>query len=200
MFTGILAGFLTAALGWQTNLISLHRGVNYGRRAAFWTGVGAIIGDVIWITVAFAGAKTVLNYHHHLQHFKWLGIITICFAGLRILFHNPKKIQAETKMQHDPGKSVFVGLLIVGGNPALLILWLGIIGFVLTYVPDATHPMFHFWFVTGFMSGGMSWFSLLALVLLPQVKRWKEDKLHLISKVSAVLLLAAAVFLIFKKF
>lgn len=199
MTAGILAGFFTAVLGWQINLICLHRGLQHGRRAAFWIGAGAIIGDVIWMSIAFAGAKTVLAYEQYWKYLKWLGVATICLAGLKILFHNSHAQPKDPLSAPNHGKNFLVGLLMVVSNPAFLIVWIGIVSFVLAYVPGASHPAYHFWFVLGFILGGTLWFLLLSCVLLVKVRQWKEERLHLISKISAVLLLAAAVFLIFKK-
>ena len=200
LLLGILAGFMTASLGWQINLISIHRGVERGPRATFWTGLGAISADMIWITAAFAGAESLLIVHHEwARHLKWLGICTIVLAGLRILFHNAKA-QAESEKRHGRSKDYLTGLLIVMGNPAVLILWIGVVSFILTHIASAQEGLFPFFFLGGFSLGGIFWFLILSAVLLPRIQKWTDQRFHIISKIFAVLLLIGAVILIFEKF
>ena len=199
---GILAGFMTASLGWQINLISIHRGVERGPHTAFWIGLGAISADMVWITGAFAGAESLLTAHHEwARHLKWLGICTIVLAGLRILFHNVK-VQAEAQAEKRRGRSkdYLTGFLIVMGNPAILILWIGVVSFILTHIASAQEALFPFLFIGGFSLGGILWFLILSLVLLPRIQKWTDRRFHIISKVFAVLLLVGAIILIFEKF
>ena len=193
---------MTASLGWQINLISIHRGVERGPRTAFWIGLGAISADMIWITGAFAGAESLLTVHREwARHLKWLGICTIVLASLRILFHNVKvKAEAESEKKHGSSKDYLTGLLIVLGNPALLILWVGVVSFILTHITSAQENLFPFLFLVGFSLGGIFWFLILSLVLLPRIQKWTDQRFHIISKIFAVLLLIGAVILIFEKF
>lgn len=131
---------------------------------------------------------------------KWLGALMLIFMALKILFHRPVADikDPEVKSRGLTG-SVLIGMIVVLGNPAVILLWIMASGFIL-----ARFPQIYFWpvilaFPLFFLLGAMVWFSILALVLLRKVRGWSENTLHLLSRFSAVALLGALIFLIFEK-
>lgn len=200
MLVGLTAGFLTGLLGWQINLISIHRGIDLGRRAGFLLGLGAVIGDCVWISIAFAGSQTLLSTHAELMEWlKWLGVFTLTFAGLKILFHNSQK-KAEPEGSHwGHTKNLLIGFLVVIGNPILLILWIGVSSMVLTNQLAHLSPLeAHLLFLFGFAAGGTAWYLILFTLIFPIVCKWSDRRFHMISKFFAALLLLGAGLLIYK--
>ena len=195
---GLLTGFLAAMLGWQINIVGIHRGLERGRSGPFLVGLGATLADLFIILIAFAGAAPLLRLHHFWPVAKWFGIATILFASFRILFHKTKFREPSEKKDRGPGKSFMLGLIVVGGNPAIYLMWIGIISFIVTHFGRPT-IQFHALFLLGFFTGCMAWFSILAFFILGHIRHWGENRLHLISRISAVFLLITAVMLIFEK-
>ena len=62
MHLGILAGFLAASLGWQINLLAIQRGLLRGRVAALLVGAGAIVADMIFLSLGLAGTTPILEH------------------------------------------------------------------------------------------------------------------------------------------
>lgn len=201
MLTGIITGFLAAMLGWQINIVGIHRGIERGRSGPLLVGLGATTADIIIILIAFAGAAPLLHHHRFWAVAKWFGIATLLFTSFRILFHKTAFQDPAEKKPRSQARSFVMGLILVGGNPAVYLMWIGVISLILAHFHmDFPSFRFRFLFVTGFFAGCMLWFSILSFFILGHIRQWGENRLHLISRLSAVLLLLAAGFLIFEKF
>src|SRR3989338_1074853 len=201
MLTGFITGFLAAMLGWQINIIGIHRGLERGRRGPLLVGLGATTADFIIILIAFAGATPLLHHHHFWAVAKWFGIAILLFTSCRILFHKKKSPDPDEKIKRGPARSFMIGLLVVGGNPAIYLMWIGIIGLLMAHLHSGLPSLqFRLLFLGGFWAGCMSWFTVLSFFILRHIRQWGEDRLHLIARLSAGFLLIAACVLIFKKF
>ncbi|MBI3314223.1 MAG: LysE family transporter [Candidatus Omnitrophica bacterium] len=201
MLLGIFTGLLAALLGWQINLIAIHRGLGRGQAAAFFIGLGAALADLVFIALAFFGSVRLLQHPESWRLIKWMGIITIVAVSLQILFHQVSHKIEEPYKARKLAKNIFLGFLVVIANPAVFVLWVGVVSFILTHFPEmVSRANFYFFFPAGFMMGASAWFLFLSLWIMPRIKKLGERSLHIISKISAVALLIAAVFLIFEKF
>ena len=196
---GLLTGILAAVLSWQINVVAVHRGLARGWIAAFLVGCGATLGDALLIFAAFSGARPLLSRHEFWLPLKWIGIATLFILVLKILFHRHTEVKEEPARGNQT-KNFLIGLVIVIGNPAVLLLWAGITTFILTHFPALQPPFMHLIFVAEFFAGSILWFFLLSLVLLPRIRKWGEGRLEVISKFSAGALLLALLYAIFGKF
>ena len=200
MLTGFITGFFAAMLGWQINIIGIHRGLARGKSGPLLVGLGATTADFFMILIAFAGALPLVHNRSFWTVTKWFGIATILLASFRILFHKQKFNDPAQKKKRSPTQSFIMGLVIVGGNPAIYLMWIGIISFMMTHLPHLSDPEFRPLFLAGFFAGSMAWFTLLSFFILDHIRQWGENRLHLISRLSAVFLLIAAIVLIFENF
>ena len=197
---GLLVGFVVSLLGWQINIISLHRGMRGGRASALVTGLGAATADALLMIAGMSGAKPFLEHFQFWGPMKWVGGSMLIFMALKILFHKPAQNikDPEVKSRGLTG-SFLIGLIVVLANPAVIILWLMASGLILAHFPSTHAWPFLLSFPIAFVAGAMAWFAVLSFVLLGHVKTWSENTLHLLSRCSAVALLGALIFLIFEK-
>ncbi len=203
MIIGFITGFSASLMGWQINLIALQRGLKSGRRfETFWVGAGALASDFIFLCLAFAGIIRLLEVPHFWMFAKGFGAATLVVAGLKVFnhdFHHDHR--APMPLQHKHlARSFVIGSVVVISNPAVFLLWIGVLGFLLTHFPDPHPHQFQWVFLSGFTAGGILWFSILSLVILPRMRRLSGEILGLISKITAVVLLIGAVILLFEKF
>ncbi len=188
-------------LGWQINIIGIHRGLARGKTAPLLIGLGATTAELIIILIAFAGATPLLHHPHFWAVAKWFGITTLLFTSFSILFHKKNFKNPDEKIERGPARSFVIGLMLVGGNPAIYLMWIGMIGLLMGHLHLSLASLqFRLLFVGGFFAGCMSWFAILSFFILDHIRQWGEDRLHLISRLSAALLLIAAGVLIFEKF
>ncbi len=196
MLAGMICGFLTGLFGWQINLISLHRAMARGRIAGLLVGLGAIAGDLCWITAAFAGSQTLLVHHpEYWDSIKWLGVLTIALVGLKIFFQGaPEEKAYSPATARKTLKSFLAGFLVVIGNPAFLIFWISVIAAVLRANPSwyERPRLFQIFFTAGYGVGGVCWSLLLFGIIFPRIREWTDTRFKFLSKCFAVLLLAGA--------
>ncbi|MCB9799216.1 MAG: LysE family transporter [Candidatus Omnitrophica bacterium] len=196
MLIGFLSGFLAALLSWRINIVAIQRGVQRGKTAAFFVGVGSLTADVVLILGAFSGARPLTQNQHLWMILKIIGILTILFVAFKIFFQAPKLMEKAEK-ERNPPKNFLIGFSIVAGNPAVFMLWMGLVSFILTQAQDATQQHFHYEYLAGFFCGGLIWVSLLCFLILPKIRAWGERPLYLISRISAIILIICAIILIF---
>lgn len=197
---GFLTGFIVSMLGWQVNIIALHRGMHKGRSSALSVGLGAAFADVVLLIAGMCGAHPFLDHFHFWKPMKWVGAGVLFFSALKILFHKPLKNVKEphTKGRGLPG-SFLMGLAVVMGNPAVILMWLMASGFLMAHFPETHSFPGLLLFPVAFLFGASAWFLFHASVVLKKIKTWGEGSLHLLSRISAVALLGALLFLILKK-
>lgn len=201
MALGAVAGFLASLIGWQINIVAIHRGLERDTRTgAFFIGMGAALADVVFIFIAFTGAAPFLHRPGFWNTIKWVGIVTIFLVAARIFFCTPEMSAERKKKKRDPAKNLLVGFLLVISNPAVFLVWLGVIGFLLTQFREIGVLAHRWLFIAGFFGGAALWFTILSFGILHGARNWEDDKLYLLSKISAVILLIIGIFLIFQRF
>ena len=202
MLLGIIAGFLGATFGWQINLIAIQRGLCRGRMAAFLVGCGALSADLIFLSIGFTGTQPLLEHPEWWGIVRWVGISVLLFLAARVFFVHGKRREGFTEVnKRNPSRNFLVGFLVVGTNPAVFLLWVGVIGFLQTNFQETRQPWFKEFFLSGFLIGALIWFAPLTFIFLNRLKKWSEENFHLISRLSAGILALVALYLIlFEKF
>lgn len=195
---GILAGFLASCFGWQIDLIAIQRGLRRGRTAALLVGFGAILADMIFLSVGFTGTQPLLDHPEWWGIIRWAGIGVILILAIRGFWgHSKPRMQIEEVNKRNPSKNFLVGFLVVITNPVVFLMWLGIIGFLRAHFPEAREPFFKEFFLCGFLIGALLWFVPLAFILLKKVNHWSEKNHSFISRLSSGTLVLVALYLIF---
>lgn len=198
MLLGVLTGFLASCFGWQIDLIAIQRGLKRGRLAAFLVGCGAIVADMIFLSVGFTGTQPLLNHPEWWGIVRWIGIAVILALAIRGFWgHSKPRKQVEEVSKRNPTKNFLVGFLVVLTNPVVFLMWVGIIGFLRTDFPEAREPWFKEFFLGGFLIGAILWFIPLAFIFLKKLKGLSEENHSFLSRISAGMLILAALYLIF---
>ena len=198
MVFGILAGFLASCFGWQIDLIAIQRGLKRGRVAAFLVGCGAILADMIFLTVGFKGTQPLLEHPEWWGGIRWVGIgVILALAARGFWSHSKPRKQDEEVIKRNPTKNFVVGFLVVITNPVVFLMWVGIIGFLRAHFPEARAPWFKELFLAGFLIGAMLWFVPLAFIFLKKLSRWSEKNHSFLSWISSGTLVLVALYLIF---
>lgn len=198
---GMGTGFFASLVGWQINLIAIHRGIERNTRtAAFFVGMGAAFADVIFILIAMTGAVPFLRNPKSWMVIRWVGILTVFLLAAKILLKKPQLAIREKKKKRNPAKNFLVGFLIVITNPAVFLIWIGMMSFLLTHFPEMKGLIFYWIFLGGFVIGAALWFFILSFRILREARNWDDERLYFLSKLSAFILLIVGCFLIFERF
>ncbi len=201
MLLGVVTGFLASMFGWQINLIAIQKGIDARRRSAFFVGMGAAVADVIFIYLYFTGAGLVLSHRESWAIFKWIGILTIFAIALRLLLKKQPPLDFAAKKKTGAKRYFIVGLVVVLTNPAVFLMWVGVMSFLLTHFPYIVERKAEWIFLGGFLAGAAAWFLILTFQMSRIMKNLTNvGHLAWIRRTIALGLLVAAVFLIFQEF
>jgi len=198
MLLGILTGFLASCFGWQIDLIAIQRGLKRGRIAALLVGCGAVLADMMFLSVGFTGTQPLLNHPEWWGIIRWIGISVILALAVRAFWgHSKPRKEVEEVSKRNPTKNFLVGFLVVITNPVVFLMWVWIVGFLRAHFPETRELWFKEFFLTGFLVGAMLWFIPLAFIFLKKLKRWSEENHSFLSRISAGMLVLVALYLIF---
>ncbi|MEJ7839730.1 MAG: LysE family transporter [Thermomicrobiales bacterium] len=122
--TGVMIGLAYAAVPGPVNTESLRRTLGSGFRSGFLVHIGAILGDLLWASIAFAGAMVLLD--NDLVGFA-LGII----GGTFLLKLAKTSLTSQFRISDAPpvqviGSAVRIGITFGLANPASIAFWTGI--------------------------------------------------------------------------
>ena len=194
---GVLTGFFVSLFGMQINLVALHRGIDRGRHAAFFVSIGAALADLVFALLALASANFLLTQLHIARAMKWMGVAILFGVGGRILLQGPP---VEKERKRNPATNLLLGFLIVFFNPSLVVVWIGIVTFLHTHFPGARILDFRWIFLGGLLIGASVWALILSLIILHKARKLEEARLQMISRISALALLAGGILLMAHEF
>jgi threonine/homoserine/homoserine lactone efflux protein len=89
---GLIVGFVIALPAGPIGILCARRTLTHGRRAGFFSGMGAATEDVIYGFIAAFGLAFISEILHHYQF--WLrlaGGALLCFLGIRMFLEKPDK-------------------------------------------------------------------------------------------------------------
>ncbi len=195
---GYAAGFISFMLGWQINLVAIHRGIDRGRVAAFAVGMGAAFADIVFLLVGFAGLHPFTNHPELWVHLKWVTVTTLLLVATRTFFRKKKRDPMQSGKKN-PAKNMLLGFIIVISNPLVFLLWLAVLSFLVSHFASARILQNRWIFMSSFVTGAAVWFFFICFWVLSHARKWNEERLHLLSRITAVLIALAALALVFTK-
>ena len=197
---GLFTGFTACLVGWQLNLVAMHRGLERGRQAAFFVGMGAASADLAFLIIAFTGLYPLSYHPEWWKHLKWVSIIMLLTVAAQIYFRK-KSISVDPKpKKKNPAKNFLLGFILVISNPLFFILWVGILSFLAAHFPDARILQHQWIFLSSFYAGCAGWFAILAGVILHHARKWDDERLHMLSRIFSIALVIGAIALMWAKF
>lgn len=188
VFSGILLGLSIAAPIGPTNIEIIRRGVNYGWKSATKFSLGVLIALVLYLILVLLGFSILL----HSTVFKYLlslfGIVVLAYLAFNSIcdFRNSKELTV-TGVIATPKNNLVDGFVLTIFNPAVLLLWTGILGASF----DASKSAFfqNILLCCGIITGVFIFFSVLLLVLNKISELLKYKYFNYISLISGLILL-----------
>ena len=140
----LFAGFVVAStvlliIPGPTILLIITYALSEGRRAAFSTVAGTVVGDILAVTASLAGLGAVLATSATLfTVLKWLGAAYLVYLGLRMILARP---EPATELQTEPAapegrsqRSMFThAFLVTSLNPKSIV-------FFVAFLPQFVAP------------------------------------------------------------
>jgi threonine/homoserine/homoserine lactone efflux protein len=170
---GIMIGFLVSAPMGPTGVLCLQRTLSKGRWYGFFTGIGAMLSDVIYAIVSCLGLGVVTAFIETNQIWlQWAGSIGLGIFGLYTFGYNPvhtMKKQREKKISYT--YDLITGFLITFSNALIVLLYIGLYT-RFNFVMQEEHNL---WMFAGAILciglGATAWWFFITWIVAA-VKRW----------------------------
>lgn len=202
MTLGLLAGFITSALGGPVNVTVINEAAKRGFWRAMLMAIGAVTMEAVYCLVAFAGFSRLFELRQVQAAMELISFLLVLWLGVKYLRVGsvPGEAQVEEFVARKlhPSGAFFTGFSRVLGNPGVLLLWIGITGSLLAH--GALEPA---WVCKGLFAAmvavsSLGWFAAVSAGVSRGQRRLSAHALCRLSKTSGVVLLITAVVIGFR--
>jgi threonine/homoserine/homoserine lactone efflux protein len=194
---GAVSGFLVSIPVGPINITIVNEGAKRGFLWGCWIGAGAVLMEVIYCTVAFAGftglfGSDVMRAVMELASFLLMFILGVKYLLVRSLPATMKSVEIVEHRLH-PHTAFMTGFVRVMGNPAVLLFWVTLSATFLAHewMEDSWPSKFSC--IAGVGTGALGWFVLLSFAVSLGHGRFSQRTLVRMSHVSGACLLIAAI-------
>jgi threonine/homoserine/homoserine lactone efflux protein len=195
---GLLAGFITAAIGGPINVTVINESAVHGFTRAFVIAVGAVLMELIYSLLAFAGFSKLFAIPVVQAAMELISFLLVLWLGLKYLHAgyvpHENKVEEYVERKLHPRSAFWTGFIRVLGNPGVLLLWIGVTGSLLAHGAMADTWPAKMMFSLGVSVSGLVWFLAISWgIAHGRGKGWlSANGLRQLSKGSGVVLLLTA--------
>ncbi|MCM1484382.1 MAG: LysE family translocator [Muribaculaceae bacterium] len=194
LFTGILIGvFISAPMG-PIGMLVIQRTLNKGRLAAFFTGVGASLSDIIYCLLTGLGLSFVTDFiESNRDILQLIGSLMLVIYAIYLFRSNPSR--ALNKAESEPANTYWrdfgTGFLFTFSNPLILFFIISL--FARFNFMDSHYMFYHY--ILGYLSiavGAIGWWFMITFFVNKVRAHFNVRSLWLVNRVMAVLILIMA--------
>ena len=162
---GLLAGFITSALGGPINVTVINEAAKHGFRRSLLITLGAVLMESVYCGIAFAGFSGFLEHRVVQAAMELISFFLVLWLGIQYLrvgpVHVDNSVEEFVERKLHPTSGFWTGFIRVLGNPGVLLLWIGITGSLIAH-----HALEPVWVCKGLFCAGVAvasfgWFSVL---------------------------------------
>lgn len=194
---GIVSGFVVSIPVGPINITIINEGA---RRGFFWAlmiSLGAMVMDLIYCGVAFAGFSGLFASKFMKATMQLLSFLFLIYLGIKYLVTaslpaTTPTVEAVEQKLH-PHTAFWIGFVRVLGNPAVLLFWITVSA---TFI---SHDLIEDTFISkavcvfGTFIGGMLWFVLLSFLVAKGHGKFSTKALVRMAHISGAILLIAGI-------
>jgi len=192
---GLISGFVVSIPVGPINITIVNEGA---RRGFFWAcmiGLGAMVMDVIYCGIAFAGYSGLFSSQVMKATMELLSFLFLLYLGVKYLLTPtlPATTPTVEAVEHKlhPHAAFWIGFVRVLGNPAVLLFWITVSATFISHdwINDtlASKSMC----VLGTFAGGLLWFVLLSFMVAQGHGKFSTTALVRLAHISGAVLLIA---------
>lgn len=192
-FTGFLIGvFISAPMG-PIGMLVIQRTLNKGRSAAFYTGIGAALSDLIYCLLTGMGLSFVTDFIESNQNIlQIIGSVVLIVYGIYLFRNNPSRaLRPPTEYANTYWRDFGTGFLFTFSNPLILFFIIGL--FARFNFMDTEYRFYHY--IVGYMSiimGAICWWFIITFFVNKVRSHFNVRSMWMINRIIAVLLLIMA--------
>lgn len=195
---GIAIGLIISAPMGPVGMLCIQRTLDKGRRAGFYTGIGAAISDLFYSLLTGFGLSFIEEFLERNQNIiQLVGSAVLIAFGVYLFRKNPSKgLKKPLDENISVQKSILGGFLFTFSNPLILFLTIGLFARFNFLLPE-----FHLWqYLTGFVFifvGAILWWWFITFSVDKVRSHFNIRSMWLINKIIGVIILLFAVVGIF---
>jgi threonine/homoserine/homoserine lactone efflux protein len=202
VLTGFIGGFLLCIPVGPINITIINEGAKRGFLWALMIGLGAMVMDVIYCSMGFAGFSSLFASRYLRAAMELSSFLLTLFLGIKYLIAHdlPATTPTVERVEHrfHPHTAFWIGFVRVLGNPAVLLFWIALSATFISHewIDDSWPSKIAC--IGGNFLGGMAWFFLLSFLVSRGHGKFSTKTLVRMSHGSGASLLIVAVFLGFR--
>lgn len=194
MWRGVAIGMLISAPMGPVGMLCIQRTLDKGRRAGFFTGVGAALSDLFYCLLTGFGLSFIEEFLERNSN-----IIQLVGSGVLIAFaiylfkKNPaKSLNRKVPEEISPKKNILGGFLFTFSNPLILFLIIGLFARFNFLMPEIKFYAYFIGFVFIF-AGALFWWWLVTLFIDKVRSHFNIRSMWLINRIIGIVILLFAV-------
>lgn len=199
---GVISGFVVSIPVGPINITIINEGARRGFFWAFMIGLGAMVMDLFYCGVAFAGFSGLFASRTIRATMELLSFLFLIWLGFKYLLARslPATTPTVEKVEHKlhPHTAFWIGFVRVLGNPAVLLFWITVSATFLSHRWIEDTLLSKSVCVVGTFIGGLAWFVLLSFLVSRGHGKFSTTTLIRMSHISGAVLLAAGLFIGFR--
>ncbi|MDE6265708.1 MAG: LysE family translocator [Paramuribaculum sp.] len=195
VLTGILIGILVSAPMGPIGVLVIQRTMNKGRMAAFFTGVGASLSDLIYCLLTGLGLSFVTDFIESNQNvLQVIGSLVLIIYSVYLFKNNPSRsLKTPTEPANTYWKDFATGFLFTFSNPLILFFIIGL--FARFNFLDTHYRIYHY--IIGYtciIIGAIGWWFLITFFVNKVRAHFNLRSMWLVNRtIAAILMIMAAV-------
>lgn len=194
---GVIGGFLFCIPVGPINITIINEGA---RRGFFWAcmiGFGAMVMDLIYCSIAFAGFSSIFASNFMKATMQLLSFLFLIYLGIKYLLTAslPATTPTVEAVEHKlhPHAAFWIGFVRVLGNPAVLLFWITMSATFMAHELIEDTMLSKGVCVLGTFIGGTIWFILLSFLVAKGHGKFSTKALIRMAHISGGVLLLAGV-------
>jgi L-lysine exporter family protein LysE/ArgO len=199
---GLISGFVVSIPVGPINITIINEGARRGFLWACMIGLGAMVMDLIYCGIAFAGFSGLFSSPFIKSMMELLSFIFLLYLGLKYLLTAslPATTPTVEAVEHKlhPHAAFWIGFVRVLGNPAVLLFWITVSATFIAHdwINDTLASKASC--VFGTFIGGFLWFLLLSFLVAQGHGKFSTRGLIRMAHISGAILLVAGLVIGFR--
>ena len=194
IWRGIAIGMLISAPMGPVGMLCIQRTLDKGRRAGFFTGVGAALSDLFYCLLTGFGLSFIEEFLKENQDvIQLIGSGVLIAFGVYLFKKNPaKSLNKKVTEEISPKKNILGGFLFTFSNPLILFLIIGLFARFNFLMPEIKFVPYIVGFIFIFL-GALCWWWIVTFGIDKVRSHFNIRSMWLINRIIGVIILLFAI-------
>lgn len=194
--TGFISGLLLSIPVGPVNLTIMNEGARRGFGFAFLIGLGAVVMEVIYCTIAFTGFASLFQAGYVKVLMEVFSLGFMLFLGVKFLLARTipatSKIEERIEDKLHPHSAFMIGFIRVMGNPGVLLFWIILAANFVSREWVQPNGLSKLACIAGVAGGTFVWFFGLSYAVSLGHRKFSQKTLLRMEHISGITLLFLA--------